>query len=606
MLLFNVEKELPVLKEVEFAEQVLNHCEVEHPELFLNHEKHVDKFWTNPMDMYGIVDSAALYLESIKLNKKIGVIVDDDADGFSSAATLVKLHKTLIDSELVAIFHDRKHHGLKGEIEKIIESGVELLIVPDAGSNDFVEHAKLYEAGIDLIVLDHHSVDNQKKLMKTIEEREGKFLIANNQLEANEDTNVNFVGAGMVYKFAEMIDMLNRTENAKELLDIVAMGQIGDASDLSDYEIHHIVRKGLDNLKSPILKEIFAEEIENGTKIAPINLSFRIIPFVNAVTRVGTLEEKQLLLDVLSDKWPEDEKVKIMKRRKNKITGKFGQVEEEWTHYAIAMDTMTKIKARQNKEVEKIEKMAPELATVEGICIAVIPEEDIEYRSITGLIANKLVAKYQMPVLILVEDEKGNIAGSGRGYEKLFKSFREWCLNTGKFDLAQGHDNAFGVVIQKENMIELRENLVKEFEKPTQPVYDVDKLYEGKTNIEEVIMINDNKEIFGGKVVNPQFGYKNVKIARNCLNQRGSVVTLFHGGLEFIMYKQTPGFVDEFLQTMGFEQYLVADLVGSASRSTWTGRTKDQIVLDDFEIRKFVEGEIEEESAFDDNGDLSF
>ena len=62
------------------------------------------------------------------------------------------------------------------------------------------------------------------------------------------------------------------------------MGQIGDASDIADYEIRNIVRRGLDNIISPLLKEIFNDDIVNGKIITAKNLSFSIIPMANATS----------------------------------------------------------------------------------------------------------------------------------------------------------------------------------------------------------------------------------------------------------------------------------------------------------------------------------
>lgn len=53
--------------------------------------------------------------------------------------------------------------------------------------------------------------------------------------------------------------------------------------------------------------------------------------------------------------------------------------------------------------------------------IAALNEDEIEYRSITGLIANKLVSQYNKPALVLISEEKGTkFSGSARGHEKLF------------------------------------------------------------------------------------------------------------------------------------------------------------------------------------------
>lgn len=600
MLKFEQRGNFPELNNLYFAEDMLEYHGIENPEYYLQHEEFKHEFLTKPENFYGIdrVYKLLNKFNSTKEVKKIGILVDDDADGFSSAAATIKLLKFHFVHDIIPIFHDSKSHGLSGEIEKIINTEVDLIIIPDAGSNDFKEQIYLLERGIQVLIIDHHEIDNQEKIEELYEKYPDKYAIINNQLHKNGEVNKNFVGVGMVYMFAKYLDVMYDEDFADELLDIVALGQIADASDISDYEIHHIVRRGIDEMKNGLMKEAFSDKLDCLEKVAPINLSFKIIPFINAVTRVGTVEEKLELIKGLSDYWNHEEKIVIEKRRKNKITGKFNKVKEEWTPYAIELDNLTKIRNRQNKEIKKIEPIAIENSFEGTIVIAPLSNDVITYRSITGLIANKVAQKFQKPTLMLVENNDGTYSGSARGCEKVFKDFRQWCLETGLFELAQGHDNAFGVVITKENLAKLIERYSDE--EISEIVYEVDKIYENKTNLEEVKLINDNMEIFGGRVKVPMFGYKNLKVNRNCVSQRGSVITFFHGGLEFIMYKQEPGILDDFLMTLGFDTEVEVDLVGSPSRSDWNGNVKDQIVLDDFDIRKYEQKDDEDED-FDIN-----
>ena len=566
-----------------FIEDVLSNAGIENPEMFLNGQLYREEIETTPECLFGMPEAVKIVKDAIMNYRSIGILVDDDADGMTSSAILYKALKHYKARYLQTIFHDQKGHGLSGEIDKIKKGDFDLIIVPDAGSNDFKEHETLLKEGKQLIILDHHEIDKPEKMLELKEKYKGNYVLVNNQLDYNTETNKNFVGAGMAYKFVQAYDKEIGDDYANHVLDLVAVGQTGDASDISDYEIQYLVRLGLDNIKNGLLKEALSERIEKGQKLAPVNLSFGIIPFINAVTRVGTLEEKEELIKGLVGHYPSDSLIEIEKRRKNKETGKFEKRKELWSPYAILMDNLGKIKNRQNKEVDKILKIIKN-PFLDGVVIAEIKKDEITYRSITGLIANKLVSKHNMPALVLVENEDGTYSGSARGYEKKFPSFRQWCLDTGKFDLAQGHDNAFGVVIKKDKLDELKEWLTCNDLHDENIVYEVNKLYEGETNLDEVRLINDHAWLFGGRLQTPKFGYKDLVITRNCVSQRGSVVTFFDRGLEFIMYKQEPGLIDEFMSTMGFEQEIVVNLVGSPSRNEWSGRVKEQIVLDDFSM----------------------
>ena len=603
-----VEKEKFEVRSNHFVEDVLSNAGIENPEMFLNGKQYSDEIETTPECLFGMTEAVIMVKDAIKNYRSIGILVDDDADGMTSSAILYKALKHYKARYLTMIFHDQKGHGLSGEIDKIKKGDYDLIIVPDAGSNDFDEHEMLLKEGKQLIILDHHEMDKPEKMLDLKEKYKGNYVLVNNQLGYNTETNKNFVGAGMVYKFVQAYDNYEGDNFAEQVLDLVAVGQTGDASDISDYEIQYLVRLGLDNIKNGLLKEALNSRIEKGQKLAPVNLSFDIIPFINAVTRVGTLEEKEELIKGLIGHYPTDGLIEVEKRRKNKETGKFEKRKELWSPYAILMDSLSKIKNRQNKEVDKILKLIKN-PFLDGVVIAEIKKDEIAYRSITGLIANKLVSKYNMPALVLVENEDGTYSGSARGYEKKFPSFRQWCLDTGKFDLAQGHDNAFGVIIKNEKLEELKSWLTCYDLHDENIVYEVNKLYEGETNLDEVRLINDHAWMFGGRLQTPKFGYKDLIITRNCVSQRGSVVTFFNQGLEFIMYKQEPGIIDEFMSTMGFEQEIVVNLVGRPSRSEWTGRIKEQIVLDDFSMMPLSKTNVQkkqEKTWKDEDEELEF
>src|SRR5699024_1292522 len=175
-------------------------------------------------------------------------------------------------------------------------------------------------------------------------------------------------------------------------------------------------------------------------------------------------ENKQMIIKALYGHWNEDETIIVNRRRKSKITGKFNKVDLEWSMYEYAHDTLNKIKTKQDKIVMNTKKAMADHLDLGNLSIITVPKDLVEYRSTTGLIANKFVTENMTPTLVLVEDEEGNLSGSARGYEGAMKDFRTWCLDTGLFDLAQGHDNAFGVEVSKDNIDKLIELSNKGFE----------------------------------------------------------------------------------------------------------------------------------------------
>jgi len=175
-------------------------------------------------------------------------------------------------------FHDDKTHGID---TKNIPSDTTLVIAPDASSNEYDTHKALSEKGIDVLVIDHHQADRISEYA----------CVVNNQL--CDYPNKALSGVGVVYKVCQRFDELMNTDYANQLVDLVMLGLTGDMMDLRSLETKYLVNQGIAHLRNPFIKGM-AEKNEHslGSQITPIGVAFYIVPYVNAVTRVGTQEEK--------------------------------------------------------------------------------------------------------------------------------------------------------------------------------------------------------------------------------------------------------------------------------------------------------------------------
>lgn len=139
--------------------------------------------------------------------------------------------------------HDGKQHGLSDCINFAIDGGYNLVICPDASSNDYAEHYRLAEKGIPCIVLDHHEADRTDE----------HAIIINNQLSAYP--NKDFSGVGVVYQFCRFLDDLLDKHNANNYLDLVALGNTADMMSLKSIETKYLINEGLlnENLRNPFI-----------------------------------------------------------------------------------------------------------------------------------------------------------------------------------------------------------------------------------------------------------------------------------------------------------------------------------------------------------------
>ena len=197
---------------------------------------------------------------------KIEILVDEDPDGFCSAAMIYSYIKKMDDNYPVEyILHTRaKAHGLDDDI--VIPDDTKLLVIPDAGTNDTEQCQELSEKGIDVLILDHHES----------EEKNPYALIVNNQMSKNY-SNKDFCGAGVVYKFLQALDTETWNEFADDYLDLCALANISDVMDMRSFETRYITNLGLLNIKNKCFQSLIkAQDYSMNGKVNIHNIQWYI------------------------------------------------------------------------------------------------------------------------------------------------------------------------------------------------------------------------------------------------------------------------------------------------------------------------------------------
>lgn len=528
-------------------------------------------------------------------SSKILIIVDPDADGFTSSSML---YQVLLDikenynsqSELDIFIQPDKQHGLTESVmDYIMESQPDLLLVPDAGSNDIDELLILSTSGYNTIVIDHHELEKEE-LIDLIE----NTTIINNQ-RRNENTKVNkhLTGVGMVYKFVEgLYHYLNSSEtklkDIESYLDLFAIGQIGDASDISDNEIRYNMFKGLNNVNNSLLNSTLKIKNISRKGLTPQDMSFSIIPMINATTRIGNKNERYSLFKGLTIDKNKDDLVIKNKRKLNKETRKYEYIDFEIPISESIAEDIIKVKTRQDALVKK------EIAKLDGSIdtnqpILVYKTDKIEDGSITGLVAMKLSKKYEKPCFVLLHDKDKNIwSGSARGIDNILDSFKDWCNDTKLFNYAQGHAQAFGVEITDDNLNKLSE-LIKVSDIKKSDTILVDKKYENDISCNDVNLAIDYKKIIGGKVSPILLGFENIKINRTDIIIKKTMIEFKIGSVNFVMW----GVPDEIksLLEVGFSELLNLTMVGEPFETNFSGKSSNKVVIKELFIDDVDEGD---------------
>lgn len=566
-------------------EQVLKNRGIEDVEHYLNT---TDADILNPLDIINIEKGAKLLVSHIAQNHKVMIQIDSDCDGYSSAAALMNylnyIFPYFVQNNICYRPHTGKEHGL---IIETIPEDVKLVIAPDSSSNDYEIHKTLYEKGIDVLVIDHHEAEKISEYA----------CVINNQL--CDYTTKSLSGVGMVYKFCCYLDTLLNADYAENIIDLVALGLVSDMMDLRDFETRHLVSKGLSQIRNPYFKGMtIKNEYSLGSQITPFGVAFYIAPYINAVTRSGSYEEKIVLFEAMLD-FKAYEQIPSTKRG-HKVGDLESRVEQ-------ACRNCTNIKNRQTKtrdaSLDLIEQIIEENGLLDNkiLCIQLKAEQKT---SLAGLIANQLKAKLGNPILVLSEtfhdvlDENGNIIeteiwweGSGRGPEvPELEDFRSFCENSGLVEFAQGHPNAFGLGIKDSNIeefISYSNEVLKSVD--FTPSYKVDFIYNAKNIYDEahydLYNLMEYQNLWGQEVSNPLIVIENITITKdNITLMKGSTLKITLSGdpdISIIKFRSSEEEIEALMPQTDLGCVTI-NVVGVCEKNSFND--KPQIIMKDYEI----------------------
>lgn len=530
----------------------------------------------DPLLLDRINEGAQMLIKHIVNEDRIYILVDSDADGYTSAAALINylnmIFPGITQNYIRYGFHKGKQHGLtEDHISMCIEKQYRLIIAPDSSSNNYDIHEQMKKYGIDVLVLDHHIADYVSE----------NACVINNQL--CDYPNKSLSGVGVVYKFCSYIDSILNNNQADNLLDLVAIGLIADMMDLRNFETRYLITEGLSNLRNPFIKAMNKAQnyqISKHDGLNPFTVGFYIAPLVNAVTRVGTLEEKEILFESMLD-FKGYEQIPSTKR------GCKGQME---TRVEQACRVCNNVKNRQATAVDSnlkiIEELIEENNLLDNKILTIqLPVSLSIEKNITGLVANKLMSKYQRPVLILNQTERDNKIcweGSGRGN---VKNFRDLLLDTKEPIYVEGHQLAFGIGITNDN--------IKDFIKDTNIILhdldssiytDVDFIWQANNiNKQDIFNLAEGQWLWGQDISKPIVAIENIKINKDNIQlMKGTTFKItLPNDITLIKFGSSEEEFNKLYKEFG---YTTINIIGECKKNEWNGFITPQIEIQDFEI----------------------
>ena len=535
-----------------------------------------------------IMAGAECLEKHIKNKSRIYLVVDSDIDGFTSSAILYNyLMENFEDINIEYHIPDGKEHGLDTIMPLLEhEQKYDLIILPDSSSNDYECHKKLNEMGYEILILDHHEAEKYSE----------NAIVINNQLSKNYP-NKSLSGVGVVYKFLQLLDERNGFNSADSFLDMVAVGECGDMMDLntlenrfiSDYGFSHLKNEGLRQLIKLQGYSIFGVKLEEITdsfldnaSITPINAAFYIAPLVNALIRVGSSKEKELLFQ------------SFIKGKDIVPSTKRGHKGETETIAEQSARNCYNARNRQNKEKEKaLELLDIQISNdcLDDNKILILNADDIDVsNTLTGLCAMGVAAKYKKPVLLGRVNKEGYLKGSMRGRgESELKDFRSFLLSSGYMDYVEGHNNAAGFAIKESDVSKLYDYANKKLANINfnEGFYEADFIVNGNCSYlnEMIFDLWKGKNIYGQNCPEPIIITQNLTIRPDNIKIIGAykdTVKITFNNTTFMKFKAK----ELIEQLQNYPDGFIATIVGRPSVNSWNGIETPQILIEDIEINK--------------------
>lgn len=537
------------------------------------------KYELDPLLLDNIEEGIELLLKHLKANSNILLVVDSDTDGVCSAAMMWLYIKHFFPNAMLDyVCHEHKSHGLDDIISEVLESDYDLIICPDASSFDFEEHRLLKEAGKDVLVIDHHDAPSYSE----------NAVVINNQL-SEKYTNKFLCGAGVVYKFLCAADKYfgENEQHAKTYLDLCALANVADCMSPTNLETRYYITEGLKprniingGFKALIQAQEFSLSKSPTKEMDYMKVAFYIAPLINAMIRVGTIEEKNILFEAFIDP---DKMVQSEKRG-----AKPGDMERAAVE---AARKATNARARQNRIKEKAEEMLDyrvhkfDLLENKIIVIEVFEEDKIP-QELTGLLATQFVSKYGRPCMIVRKNESGFLQGSLRGNENFEEvpDFKAFLLKSGVMEYCEGHPNAAGVSIHEKNLPNLISYANTQIsDKGLENTYYVDYIFSADESFSTLALnLARDPSLWGNDVYEPRVVVERIPVTKKDLFVMGadkSSVKWKNKNVEFVRFKDTD-FIDELMQYDRCE----ITIYGTLAANEWAGTTTAQVKIEDWDI----------------------
>ena len=363
--------------------------------------------------------------QALAHNEKILVHGDYDGDGVTSAALWTRVLRSLgADVDVFVPHRQRDGYDMRLPfIDDAKSKGVKLIITTDCGIQRVHEVEYAHNAGIDVIITDHHTPNTNGELPRAV-------AVVNPHLKGSKYPFPTIAGVGVAFKMGEALTRHlghNPDKYRKAFLDLAAIGTITDVMPLVD-ENRIIVKHGLEalqNTKKPGLRALIDVCGYRDKVLDARAVSHGMGPRLNAASRV---DETRVALDVLLTKDEAEGQRLAHKLNEYNIQRK----DEQARIFEEAMEQVV----RQDMAEAKCLVLSGTSWT----------------GGIVGLVASKMMERFHRPCVVISLNEA---TGIGRGSARSIHAFNIFdAIDSCRGLLAEygGHAHAAGLSIAHDNV----------------------------------------------------------------------------------------------------------------------------------------------------------
>ena len=520
-------------------------------------------------DLDNIKLGVDLVKNTINDKKPYAILIDPDNDGFTSFAILYQYLKRLNPEKEIEYFvHSAKQHGLEDTYQVFQDKEYSVVFLPDSSSNDGV-FAK--EINAPICVIDHHEIDNEPS---------DNMIVINNQSSAKYK-NKYLSGAGMVWQFCRAMDYYFGHEWAYDYTDLAAVGICGDAMSGLEIENQYIWSYGFSHINNFFLKTLIDKQNFSMKGIVnPTTVAFYISPLLNAVTRVGTTEEKLHMAEAFING------EKLIPSNKKGHKGELVALATEATRECV------NAKSRQARILDNIEekidiKINKKDLLINKVLFVELDDDDDFPSTLNGLLATRLTNKYGRPAIVARANDDGYIRGSARAIKtENMDSFKQYLEESEMFEYVLGHPLAFGCSISSYNLdkfFSYSNDSLKDVELG-EKCYSVNFIRDAMDNdIDNLIRdVGEYEYIWSNQNDEPTLYIDNIILSTNEIQIIGTnrdTVKFTKNGITYIKFK-----ANELIDELSGMKDIIMKIVGRCNINEWNGIKNPQIIIDDYEI----------------------